>query len=253
MNPDQIDPKAGERSYYANIGLESQAHTRAKPFSDGRCGRYLADLGAILEMIEPPSRKILDLGCGVGWTSRLLARRGHTVTGVDISPDAIAAARELAAAEQISNVQFVEGDYEVEIAEASYDFVLFYDTLHHAEDERAALQTAFRALKPNGAVLAFEPGYGHSQAEVSRHAVKKFGVHERDMPPQKIVSTGKAVGFQRSLFLPLPHDMMRSLYRRDYFAAPNRRRLILEKLWGYYRALGWLISQKRGGLTILWK
>jgi SAM-dependent methyltransferase len=175
------------------------------------------------------------------------------VTGVDISPDAIAAARDLAAAEQISNVQFVEGDYEVAITKASYDYVLFYDTLHHAEDERAALQTAFRALKLNGAVLAFEPGYGHSQAGVSRHAVEKYGVHERDMPPQKIVSMGKAVGFQRSLSLPSPHDITRSLYRRDYHSSPNRCRLVLEKLWGYYRALSWLISQKRGGLTILWK
>jgi SAM-dependent methyltransferase len=253
MHADELDPKAGERAYYAKIGSEGLAHAGSKPFSDGRCGLYLADMGAILEMIGPPPCTILDLGCGTGWTSRLLARRGHSVTGIDIAPEAIATAREVAEAEEVSTVEFIVSDYETAAIEAKYDYVLFYDSLHHAEDEHAALRVAFKALKPGGAILAFEPGHGHSREARSRQAVEKFGVHERDMPPRKIASTGKAIGFQRVLFLPLPHDITRSLYRRDYCTIRSRIRLMLERIWGYYRVLGRLGTQRRGGLTIMWK
>ena len=37
--------------------------------------------------------RVLDVACGSGYGSALLARRAHKVTGVDISPDAIAHAR----------------------------------------------------------------------------------------------------------------------------------------------------------------
>jgi SAM-dependent methyltransferase len=253
MHSDDVDPKAGERTYYAKIGSEGLAHAGSKPFSDQRCGRYLADMGAILEMIGPPPCMILDLGCGTGWTSRLLARRGHSVTGIDIAPEAIAMARAMAEDEEISNVEFMVSDYEMAVVDAKYHYVLFYDSLHHAEDEHAALQVAFTALKPGGAVLAFEPGHGHCREARSRLAVEKFGVHEKDMPPSKIASVGKAIGFQRAVFLPFPHDLTRSLYRRDYCTIQDRTRLILEKTWGYFRAFCRLASQRRGGLTILWR
>src|ERR1700730_12028734 len=47
--------------------------------------------------------RVLDVGCGVGRWSRLLAARGAQVTGVDLSPTMIAQARQRAAAEGVAD------------------------------------------------------------------------------------------------------------------------------------------------------
>jgi len=247
------DPKAGERAYYANLSPEGLQHARKKPFSDTRVGQYLSDMAALLAMLEPAPRRILDLGCGTGWTSRLLARAGYEVTGVDISVDAIGIAQELATEESLPNATFLVGDYETVLPANTYDYVLFYDALHHAEDESAALRTACNALKPGGALFAFEPGKGHHHSAGSQHAIKQYGVHEKDMPPSHIWAVGRKAGFTRKLVLPTPHDINRRLYRRDYHASTAAGRGWLEKLWGYYRAAGSMLFPSKGALTILWK
>ncbi len=125
--------------------------------------------------------------------------------------------------------------------------------LHHAEDEAAAIRTAYNALKPGGAMFAFEPGTGHHHSAGSQHAIKEYGVHEKDMPPSHIWKLGRQAGFTRKLVLPTPHDINRRLYRRDYHASSAAGRGWLEKLWGYYRAAGSMLRQSGGALTIRWK
>lgn len=247
------DPKQGEREYYQKIGVDGLAHAQRKPFSDGRCAHYLADMGALLMLMRPPPGRVLDLGCGTGWTSLFLARAGYAVTGVDISPEAIAAARETADHEQLTAAEFVVGDYEAVRAAGAYDYVLFYDALHHAEDERAAIACSFAALRPGGALIAFEPGEGHSTSDSSVRAVAEFGVHEKDMPPRRIAALGREAGFRASVFLPTPHEITRTLYRRDFHRAASSGRLWLEKAWGYYRMLWRMATVRRGGMTVLWK
>jgi SAM-dependent methyltransferase len=246
------DPKAGERLYYRRLGAAGMAHARGKPFSDERCAYYLADAAALMMLFEPPPRRVLELGCGPGWLSIFLARIGYEVTGVDISPDAIDLARESAAAEGLQGAHFVVGDYEAAVA-GQFDYVVFYDALHHAEDEARALAAAYAALRPGGALYAFEPGEGHGTSESSRRAVAEFGVHEKDMPPARIIALGRLAGFSRSVVLPSPHELTKTVYRRDFQRQRSSGNLFVEKLWGYFRALKRFTRQRRGGLTVLWK
>jgi len=59
----------------------------------------------------PREGVILDLACGIGRHSTLLAEKGYKVTGVDISPTYIARARELASMKNVSKrVEFIVGD-----------------------------------------------------------------------------------------------------------------------------------------------
>ena len=59
----------------------------------------------------PKGGTILDLACGIGRHSTLLAEKGYKVTGVDISPTYIARARELASVKNVSKrVEFIVGD-----------------------------------------------------------------------------------------------------------------------------------------------
>jgi ubiquinone/menaquinone biosynthesis C-methylase UbiE len=188
--------KAGEQDYLKNLGEAGIRHARGKPFSDKDCGLYLVDMGRVLWHLSVcPGGAVLDLGVGTGWTSLFLGAAGFEVTGMDISADMIAVAERNRAQLGLTNVCFLAGDFEGLSGHEVYDAVLFYDSLHHAIDERAALLGAFRALKPGGICITYEPGSGHSAMERSRQAVAAYGVTEKDMPPSRIMALGESVGF----------------------------------------------------------
>jgi SAM-dependent methyltransferase len=253
------DPKAGEKTYYAQLGEEGRRHAKAKPFSDVDCGKYLCNMGALLLMLAPPKKAVLDFGCGTGWTSLFLAKAGYEVTGVDISEDAVRIARELAMEDGVGGVEFLAADYEGFVPSREFDYVLFYDALHHAEDEQSAVDAAYRALKPGGVMFAFEPGAGHSASSGAKHAVETYGVHEKDMPPAYVWKLGKRAGFRRKLFLPLPHEAGKAVYRRDFLKIVevvgdgNGLKLWFEKMWGYFRAVTKAVKTGRSGLIVMWK
>src|SRR3954454_25069512 len=48
----------------------------------------------VLRLNPQPGERILDLSTGTGWTSRLLARRGAIVVGVDIADELLDVARD---------------------------------------------------------------------------------------------------------------------------------------------------------------
>jgi tRNA/tmRNA/rRNA uracil-C5-methylase (TrmA/RlmC/RlmD family) len=106
------DPKLGEREYFARIGPAGIAHSNDKPFTDEHCAANLANRDALFHLLDAPPRRIVEFGCGVGWLALLLARRGYVVTGVDISPEAVAAAGARRDAQQIGGAEFVVADYE---------------------------------------------------------------------------------------------------------------------------------------------
>jgi SAM-dependent methyltransferase len=248
-----IDPKQGEREYFARIGEAGREHARRKPFADENCLQYLANLTAFLSVMRPPPGRIVEFGCGAGWLSLLLAERGYEVTGVDISPDAIALAEQLAVERGIVRASFRVGDYETVRIESPADYVIFHDALHHAEVEQDALRAAYAALKPGGLLICIEPGEGHSTSESSRRAVAEFGVHEKEMPPRKIVALGRAAGFKRHLVLPWPWYALRSVYRPAYAQATNAGDLQGKKWLSFFRLVRAFFRTRAQGMVLLWK
>jgi len=206
-------PKAGELTYLQKLGPAGRRHALDKPFSDPLCWRYLIDIGAILSLLPPPPARLLDLGAGSGWTSVFYARRGYDVVGQDLAADMIELALENKRRYEIENLRFVQGDYESMPFDEEFDCATFYDALHHAEDERSAIASVYRALKPGGVCITLEPGEGHGADPSSLEVVRTFGVTERDMPPHLIIAAGRAAGFETfevfpppTLFFPRPPE-----------------------------------------------
>ena len=179
--------KQAEIEYLERIGAEGVKHAMHKPFSDPACGSYLLDVGMVFQFLPAPPARLLDLGCGTGWTSCFFAQRGYDVTGQDIAPDMIDCANENKKRAGLANVRFVVSDYEALGFDGEFDCAVFFDALHHAENERAALRAVWQALRPGGLCVAVEPGRGHHGNSWTQEAIRRFGVTEKDMHPGKVI------------------------------------------------------------------
>jgi len=94
--------------------------------------------------------KVLDLGCGGGFTCEFLARRGAFVSGIDRSKNCIQAAKKHADKNNLSI------DYQNGIAENLpypdnfFDAVICVDVLEHVSDLKKTIFEIYRVLKPGG-------------------------------------------------------------------------------------------------------
>ena len=99
---------------------------------------------------------VLEYGCGGGSKGFDLAARGASVTGIDISPVAIADA-EAEASRRGVDARFVAMDaHRLDFADRSFDVVCGSGILHHL-DLGAALPEVARVLRPGGFGLFYEP------------------------------------------------------------------------------------------------
>jgi SAM-dependent methyltransferase len=100
-------------------------------------------------------RQVLDAGCGEGYNTRILARRGARMTGVDISERMIDLAREAERAEPLG-IRYERTSYAdlSRFADASFDAVVSFMALMDGPRFDLAMREAFRVLRPGG-MLAF--------------------------------------------------------------------------------------------------
>jgi SAM-dependent methyltransferase len=219
--------KAAEQTYLEKLGAAGRQHSKEKPFSDPGRGLSLASIGAIFTLLPPPPARLLDLGCGGGWTSVFFAKSGYDVVGQDISLDMISLSEENRAATALRSLSFVQSDYESLNFREEFDCAVFFDSLHHAVDEAAAIRSAFNALKPGGVLITHEPGEGHATTPASIEAMERYGVTERDMPPYLIIRRGREAGFGESAVFPMPHELNPLFYqgeRPDLFSRAGLER-----------------------------
>ena len=107
-----------------------------------------------------PGTRVLDVGCGVGRWSRMLAAKGATVTGVELSPTMIAQAQQLAVAEGVSDrCRFHVQDLSRLEVDGPFDVVLGVTVLQHILDPellRDAVRRMTNHLAPGGRMVLLE-------------------------------------------------------------------------------------------------
>ncbi|GBD43915.1 putative methyltransferase [bacterium HR40] len=109
----------------------------------------------LAQYLDVRGRRVLDAGCGDGNLLVWLVRHGAEAVGLDPEPGRVA----LAAA-RLPQAWLVVGRGELlPFARASFDFVIYFNSLHHLRPEAMdqALAEAFRVLRPTGRLAVFEP------------------------------------------------------------------------------------------------
>ncbi|SRR5579884_2967125 len=138
-----------------------------------RNARFVADLaGGVFELLDAkPGERILDLGCGDGALTARMAATGADVTGVDSSPDMIAAAQSLGLNARVLNAEALDFDRE-------FDAVFSNAALHWVRNQDAMLSGVHRALKQGGRFVAEMGGHGNIAAiQVALAAIfTKYGI-----------------------------------------------------------------------------
>lgn len=148
-----------------------------------------------------PGVRLLDVGCGVGQTARLLAERFRAqVTGLDKSASMIARAKE-----RSPGVTFLEGDaYALPFASESFEILVAESVTLFLERERV-LREFHRVLVPGGRIgdivmTCREP----LSAELQERFARLEGVRMCPVSPEEWLADYEAAGFEivRSTFYP---------------------------------------------------
>lgn len=108
---------------------------------------------ALMEL--KPGQRVLDLGCGAGWASRLMARmvsggeRPGQVIGLDVADEMVRRAR--ANCKNCDNAMFVVGSaQQIPWEENFFEKILSVESFYYYADQERALAELFRVMAPRG-------------------------------------------------------------------------------------------------------
>jgi len=152
--------------------------------------------------------RVLEVGCGTGVLTRVLARRPGvgTVVGVDLAVSLLAKARALAS--ELDNVTFEEADARsLPFEDESFDVVVFDSTLTHVPGPDRAVAEAFRVLRPLGRLAAFDGDYSTTSVAVGEddplqvcvNAMMAASVNDRWVA-RRLRTLVRNAGFETSAF-----------------------------------------------------
>ncbi|HYI02467.1 class I SAM-dependent methyltransferase [Hyalangium sp.] len=208
-------------------------------------------------------KHVLDVGCGEGSNSMLMAKSGARVTGVDISPGSIDLCKQRARLEGVeSQTQFLCSPLEaVSLPEETFDIIWGDGILHHLIPELdPVLHQLMRWARPGALFLFSEPV---SLTPWLRKLRKGVPIHTDATPDERPLERAELAIILRHL----PHLEMRwfhllgrlsefILRHQDYERSPLPRQLAVDLLGRLDRAL---LSVPRlqalGGMCVMhgWK
>ena len=124
-------------------------------------------------------KMVLDIACGEGYGSAMMAQSALSVIGMDISKQAIAHAQSRYLAD---NLTFKVGDCTaIDLPDACVDLVVSFETIEHHDQHSEMLSELRRVLKPGGVLLMSSPDrffYSEKPGTHNEHHVKELYEHE---------------------------------------------------------------------------
>jgi SAM-dependent methyltransferase len=188
----QAEIASHERSLRAGL-----PHTFRKPFGppwgDEYWVKWATISNALTQLGFEPGARILDVGCGTGWTTLFLAESGYKPFGVSLAPAEIQIARDRAR-RWGSQAEFAVADMEYLTLDQDFDGALVFDALHHTTRPRTAIAAIARHLRPNGWILFGEPSWLHAISPSARRAHRDLGWIERGISVTRLKRDCRAAG-----------------------------------------------------------
>ena len=136
------------------------ASVRKNELEDEISGRWLAEMEAYFP--EGGSLDVLDAGTGTGYFSILLAKRGHRLTGIDLTSAMIDEAVRMAADNGV-RPRFMIADAQAAPFESeSFDVIVTRNLTWTLPDPPKAYREWFRLLRPGGVLLNFDADYARN-------------------------------------------------------------------------------------------
>lgn len=142
-----------------NLSAIDQLHT----------GGAVASIELLKKINLAPDAMVLDAGCGIGGSSRLLARQFDCqVIGIDLADKFISAANFLTQCTKLENlVSFQQGSIlDLPFEENTFDTILCQHVLMNINDKARAIKEFFRVLKPEGKLILHEITKGENNTLV---------------------------------------------------------------------------------------
>ena len=188
-----------------------QTHQGWNPDQYARNARFVAELGMpVVALLAPVAgEQILDLGCGDGALTRVLADLGCQVVGVDASAAMIDAACALGLDARVMDGRELGFD-------ATFDAVFSNAALHWMREPEKVFAGVWRALKPGGRFVAELGGHGNIATITAAldRALAKRGIDGRSLNPwlfpsleecrQRLTAAGFAIESIDSFLRPTP-------------------------------------------------
>lgn len=162
--------------------------------------------------------KVLEVGCGRGYTCCGLARHVESIVGTDVSEPALKEANQLLRKYNITNARVLQlgaDELTQEFEESSFDKVISIDVYEHLhpEDARKHLEEVYTVLKPGGKYIIVSPNRINGPHDITRSifpdAKEALGFHLNESTYKEIMQNLRQIGFHRfctffSLSLKLP-------------------------------------------------
>src|SRR6201987_6131733 len=174
-------------------------------------GHHLDITGKTIRLMNlRPGERVLDLGCGSGWATRLIARlvtdgpEGFgQVVGVDVSDEMIRQAR--AASKDLENILYIWGSaQQIPWEENYFDKVLSVESFYYYPDQERALTELFRVMAPRGRMFILINLYKDNPYSLQWVDKLKVPVHVRTTA--EYIELFKKHAFENVEYAQIPDD-----------------------------------------------
>jgi SAM-dependent methyltransferase len=150
---------------------------------------------AFFELVPPPGRRTLEVGCGEGRVARDLVKRGHRVTACDSTFELLKLATD---ADKTSGYLRCDAAA-LPFRDESFDLVVFYNSLMDIDDMESSVREAARVLAPGGKMCA-----------CVTHPIPDAGKFESNEDDAPFVISGTYLGDRRWIeIVPIERDGLR--------------------------------------------
>jgi len=157
------EPSKVEAAVAEQLGNAMELRAR-DPQQQAMLTAYLDELAA------PAGARVLEIGCGTGAISRVIATRRGVGEVVGVEPVDALLERARRAGADIANLSFeCANGGDLPQADASFDAVVIHTVLSHVPESDRVLAEAFRVLRPGGRLAVFDGDYATVTVASSEH------------------------------------------------------------------------------------